>query len=119
MASGEVVVLIAIPDPHGETEEDRIVSFEVDAPPLQVMAQQEFDAVQGGRASTSLHVVSARNRAEALMTFAASHGYDLLVVGRHGREQAMHGGLGFVAPGLADAAPFPLLLVGDGSGSTG
>ena len=119
MASGEAAVLIAISEPHGETEEDRIASFEADARPLQVMAQQEFDAVQGGQASTSLHVVSAGDPAKALMTFAESHGYDLLVVGRHGREQAMHGGLGLVARELADAAPFPLLLVGDGGSSMG
>jgi nucleotide-binding universal stress UspA family protein len=113
-ASGEATVLIVIPDPHGETEEDRIASFEADARPLQTMAQRELDTRPKSEAVVTLHVVSAGNPARALLAFAESHGYDLLVVGRHGQERATHGGLGRVARELADSAPFPLLLVGDG-----
>jgi nucleotide-binding universal stress UspA family protein len=113
-ASGEATVLIVIPPTHGETEADRIASFDDDARPLQTMAQQELDTARDEDLTTSLHVVSAEHPARALASYADSHGYDLLVVGRHGRERAMHGGLGKVARELADASPCPLLLVGNG-----
>jgi nucleotide-binding universal stress UspA family protein len=113
-ASGEATVLIVIPPTHGETEADRIASFDDDARPLQAMAQQELDAARGEDLTTSLHVVCAEHAAKALVSYADAHGYDLVVVGRHGRERAMHGGLGKVARELADATPCPLLLVGNG-----
>lgn len=112
--SGEATVLIVIPPTHGETEADRIASFDDDARSLQAMAQQELDAARGEDLTTSLHVVSAEHPAKTLASYAEAHGYDLLVVGRHGRERAMHGGLGKVARELADASPCPLLLVGNG-----
>ena len=113
LTSGEAAVLIVVADPHGETEEDRIASFSADARPLEAMAQRELDTAHARNVSTSLHVVTADNPAKAIVAFATRHGYDLLVAGRHGRERAMHAGLGRVARQLADSA-LPLLLVGDG-----
>jgi nucleotide-binding universal stress UspA family protein len=113
-ASGEVSVLIVIPTAHGETEQDRIASFDADAGPLQSRAQLELAEMESKGITTSVHVVSGEHPGKMLSAYVSAHGYDLLVVGRHGRGRAMHGGLGRVALELADSAPCPVLLIGNG-----
>lgn len=113
-ASGEASVLIVIPAAHGETEQDRIASFEADAQPLQTIVRQELAEAESKGLTTSVHAISSEHPAKALSSYASTHGYDLIAIGRHGRESAMHGGLGKVARELSDSAPCPLLLVGNG-----
>jgi nucleotide-binding universal stress UspA family protein len=110
--SGETTVLIAVPASHGETDEDRRTAFEAEAAPIRAIAEHELAlSVPGG--TSSVRVVAGDGPARDLAAYVVEHGYDLLVVGRHGRERATHGGLGRVARELADKAACPLLLIGD------
>ncbi len=110
--SGEATVLITVPGTHGETDEDRRAAFEAEARAIRAIAEQELSAAPSG-VTCAVHVVPADHPAQTLADYLVEHGYDLLVVGRHGNERAGHGGLGRVARELADKATCPLLLIGD------
>jgi nucleotide-binding universal stress UspA family protein len=112
--SGEAVVAIVASASHGETEEDRQAAFEAEAGGIRAVADQEIAAARSA-ASCSIHIVPGDRPAAAMSAYVDQHGYDLLIVGRHGRERASHGGLGRVARELADNATCPLLLIGDGN----
>ena len=112
-AEGEVAVLIVVSASHGETDEDRA---RPSRPSRSAARRSRTRAAERGadRPETSVHVVAGDRPADALSSYARDRGFDVLVVGRHGRERAAHGGLGRVARELAEKARFPLLLVGDG-----
>ncbi len=113
-ATGEATVLIVIPAAHGETEQDRVASFDDDARQWQALAQQVLEDARGRDVTTSVHALSAGDPAKALAAYAQGHGYDLVVVGRHGRGRPLHGGIGRVARSLSESSPCPVLLVGNG-----
>ena len=115
--SGEATVLIAVSASHGETDEDRRAAFDAEAGPIQAMADQEV-ATARSHATCTIHVVAGDRPAQAMAAYVDEHGYDLLIVGRHGRERGAHGGLGRVARELAEKATYPLLLIGDGNAGT-
>jgi nucleotide-binding universal stress UspA family protein len=112
-AGGEVAVLVVLSPGHGESEEDRKASFEAEAEALRATAEQELRTHRGD-SRRFVHVTAGERPAAALSHYAAEHGFDLLVVGRHGRDRAVRRGLGSVARTLAETSPCPLLLVGDG-----
>lgn len=66
-------------------------------------------------AEVELHevVVVGGDPAETLARYAAEHGFDLIVIGSHGREQAMHGGLGRVVERLLREPRCPVLIAPD------
>jgi nucleotide-binding universal stress UspA family protein len=110
-AHGEVTVLIVVSSGHGETNEDRQRAFETEAASLRAAAEHEL---RGSISTTTVVQVMAGDRpADSLASYAEERGFDLLVVGRHGRERASHGGLGRMARELAEKARCPVLLVGD------
>ena len=111
-AQGEVTVLIVVSASHGETEEDRAAAFEAESATLQAAVEHELQVGIRGHTNSSVHVLAGDRPAEVLSSYAEERGFDLLVVGRHGRERAAHGGLGRTARELADKARCPLLLVG-------
>ena len=113
-AKGEVAVLIVVSISHGETDEDRRAAFEAESAPLRASAELELQAIRSDTTG-SAHVVPGDRPADVLSSYVEERGFDLLVVGRHGRERAAHGGLGRVARDLAEKARYPLLLVGDGN----
>jgi nucleotide-binding universal stress UspA family protein len=112
-AEGEVAALIVVSASHGETEEDRRAAFDAETEPLRAAAERELGAVRRDEAASAVHVVAGDRPAGALSSYAEERGFDVLVVGRHGRERAAHGGLGRVARELAEKSRCPLLLVGD------
>jgi len=112
--SGEATVLIAVSTSHGETDEDRRAAFDAEAGPIRAMAEHEVAAARSD-ATCSVHVVPGDRPAQTMAAYVDEHGYDLLIVGRHGRERATHGGLGRVARELTEKTACPLLLVGDGN----
>ncbi len=114
VAGGEVTVLVVVPTSHGETEEDRREAFDAESMPLRAAAERELTASSRGEIKSTVHVVPGDHPAVSLAAYADERGFDLLVVGRHGRERAAHGGLGRMARDLAERAHCPLLLVGDG-----
>lgn len=119
VAGGEVTVLVVVSGSHGETEEDRRAAFEAEAAPLRTAAERELAAAGPGATGTPVHVLTGDHPAVALSAYAEERGFDLLVVGRHGRERAAHRGPGRVARELAEKARCPLLLVGDGDPGDG
>ncbi len=112
-AEGEVAILIVVSASHGETEEDRRTAFEAESDSLRAAAQQGLKAVSRSESDSAIHVVAGDRPADTLSYYAEERGFDLLVVGRHGRERATHGGLGRIARELAEKAGCPLLLAGD------
>jgi len=115
LADGEVTVVIVVSASHGETDEDRRRAYEAEAAPLRAAAEHELHSTPGIDSAGQVHVATGDHPAEVLASYAEERGFDVLVVGRHGRERASHGGLGRMARELAEKALCPLLLVGDGS----
>jgi nucleotide-binding universal stress UspA family protein len=117
-AAGEATAVIVVPASHGETEEDRRSAFESEAGALRQMAEEILHRLRTARDfDWTVEAVSADQPGDALTRYMREHGYDVLVLGRHGRERVTHAGLGRVAQELAAKASFPLLLVGDGGAS--
>jgi nucleotide-binding universal stress UspA family protein len=68
---------------------------------------------QASRRGVALRQIVVENSdpASALSTYAEEHGFDLLVVGLHGRDQTSHLGLGHALERLLRAKPCPVLIV--------
>jgi nucleotide-binding universal stress UspA family protein len=119
-AAGEATALIVIPSSHGETEDDRRRAFETEAGALRATAEEDLRRLPvAENVAWTVEAVSADHPGETLARYVREHGYDVLVLGRHGRERMSHAGLGRVAHELAGKAAFPLLLVGDGGAGGG
>jgi nucleotide-binding universal stress UspA family protein len=112
-AQGEVAALIVVPPSEGETDEDRQAAFDAVLEPLRVAAERTLRTSERDDVRTALQVVASDRPAEALSSYAQEHGFDLLIVGRHGREHASRGHLGRVVGTLAEQSRCPLLLVED------
>ena len=65
------------------------------------------------RARVSLQIVEDGDPARAVCDYAAEHGFDLLVLGRHGDGGVLHRRLGRVAETAARAGKLPVLLLSD------
>ena len=75
-----------------------------------------FEATRAAIARTSavrvdLHTAESRHIAGSVCDYAAEHGFDLLVVGRHGEGGLMHPKLGHIAESAARSCKIPVLLV--------
>jgi nucleotide-binding universal stress UspA family protein len=82
-------------------------------------ARHTFEVTRTSIAATlpariSLHTEEGRDAARALCDHANEHGFDLLVLGRHGDGGVLHSKLGHVAEATARASRIPVLLVGAG-----
>ena len=64
------------------------------------------------RARIDLHTAAGRKVARSLCGYATDHGFDLLVVGRHGDGGLLHPRLGRIAEEAAKTSEVPVLLVG-------
>ncbi len=75
-----------------------------------------FEATRSAIAATSpirisLHTEVGRHIARSLCDHATEHGFDLLVVGRHGDGGVLHSRLGHVAEAAAREGRIPVLLI--------
>jgi nucleotide-binding universal stress UspA family protein len=111
--AGEVAAVTVVNHDRGDTEEDRTRAFDADAEPLRRQAEREVAMHPYGATHTVVKVVAGQNPARTLADFAYDHGYDVIVAGRHGHEQASHVGLGRVVRQLAETAHCPVLVVGE------
>ena len=68
-------------------------------------------AAAGSPARISLHTAHGRLVARSLCDYAGEHGFDLLVLGRHGDGGLLHPRLGHTAEEAARRSPIPVLLV--------
>jgi len=92
--------VLAPPARHGEEEPD--------APQLLAAWAREAEALAGRAVQTRL---SNGRPGPEILGYAREGGFDLLVVGSHGRTGVRHLVLGSVAEELVRAAPCPVLVV--------
>jgi nucleotide-binding universal stress UspA family protein len=111
--SGHVVALTVLPEPaHVEG------GSQPDAEPAEAdRVRQDFARARAALQATSraridLHTAAGRQVARSLCGYATEHGFDLLVLGRHGDGGLLHPRLGRVAAEAAKASEVPVLLVG-------
>ena len=108
---GEAHVLLVVrPGAHAETPEEReraaggrarqpLEGPQLDADP----EPHPWERLDGGRLR--------RRPAQAIASYAEEHGFDLVVVGGHGREQMTHRGIGRSLEALLRHHPCPVLVV--------
>jgi nucleotide-binding universal stress UspA family protein len=113
---GRVIALAVLPrPPRREEEPDRTARETASGS----HARQAFEAARSAITGSwptriSLHTEEGRDAARALCDHATEHGFDLLVLGRHGDGGVLHPRLGHVAEAAARASRIPILLVGAG-----
>ncbi|HTU36613.1 MAG TPA: universal stress protein [Acidimicrobiales bacterium] len=108
---GETHVLLVIrPGAHAETDDEREQALFAE--------RANLSKGLGALASESHHgwdvtteAVYADDPAQAIAAYAEEHGFDLVVVGGHGREQSTHRGLGRSLEALLRHHPCPVLVV--------
>lgn len=107
----EVLALSVLPDTsHLETDEDR----EQAQAALRSELGEDLRRAQRYALRNDLRfshrTVDGGDPAEVIASFAAEHGFDLVVLGDHGRERVTHPGLGRVASRLLREPCCPLLV---------
>jgi nucleotide-binding universal stress UspA family protein len=106
---GEAHVLLVVrPPAHTETPEERALAAEAERENLS-NGLSDFSTPNHPELSTE--VVYADDPGKALAAYAAEHGFDVVVVGGHGREQMTHRGMGQSVEALLRDHPCPVLVV--------
>lgn len=110
---GRVVALAVLTDPvHREAPNDGSASATGQANRVQAAFAAACDSLTSDHpAKITLHTVQARHAQEAVCDYAVEHGFDLLVIGRHGDGGLIHPKLGHVAETTARTCKIPALLV--------
>lgn len=108
---GQVHVLLVVrPPAHAETTDERQRATAAERDNLS-RGMSEVEGRSPHRARTSTEVVLSDDPAPAIAAFAEEHGFDLLVVGSHGRERPTHRGIGRSLEALLRHHPCPVLVV--------
>jgi nucleotide-binding universal stress UspA family protein len=99
------------PAPHTEEAAEGAADFDG----RQRFAQQTFararDCLPGAlQARVTLHFAESGDAARVVCEYAQQHGFDLLVLGRHGTGGVLHPRLGRVAATAARKSSLPVLL---------
>ena len=108
---GETHVLLVIrPGAHSETPEERERALEAERDNLSKgLSSMRTQSTHPWDVSTE--AVYADEPAQAMASYAEEHGFDLVVVGSHGREQMTHRGIGRSLEALLRHHPCPVLVV--------
>jgi nucleotide-binding universal stress UspA family protein len=108
---GEVHVLTVVtPRAHAETDEERLAMLEEERARL-TETLSSVQPINGRDGPPISHVIYHDEPAEALAAFALEHGFDLVVVGTHGRDKIMHRGVGRSLEALIRSHTCPVLVV--------
>jgi nucleotide-binding universal stress UspA family protein len=108
---GDVHALMVVRPPvHAETPEERTRATEAERENLSRGLSAVTNQTQH-RWEVSTDVVFADDPAKAIAEHADVHGFDLVVVGVHGREQMTHRGIGRSLEALLRHHPCPVLVV--------
>jgi nucleotide-binding universal stress UspA family protein len=108
---GEVHVLLVIAlRSHAETPEESAAALAAEVAMLSAKFALEQGVDQRDQTPVS-HVVVDDNPANAIAVFVKEHGFDLVVLGRHGSDQMMHRGVGRSLEALLRSHPCPILVV--------
>lgn len=106
---GEVRVLLVVrPPSHVETPGELAAAAAAERDSLSRGLSELRHATGRG---VDRRVVHADDPARALADHAEEHGFDLLVVGCHGRDHATHRGIGGSVEALLRRHPCPVLVV--------
>ncbi len=107
---GDVRVLLVIrPPAHVETPEELASAA---AAERDNVSQGLRGVLESAHARTPhTHVVFADDPAKAIAEHAAEHGFDIVVVGMHGRDHTTHRGVGHSLEALLRSHPCPVLVV--------
>jgi nucleotide-binding universal stress UspA family protein len=113
------VVALAVLKPAPQTEDAAEGAADFDG--RQHFAQETFaktkDSLPGAqRGRVSLRFAESSDAARTICDHAQEHGFDLLVVGRHGTGGVLHPRLGHVASAAAKDGRLTVLLVPQGPG---
>lgn len=110
---GHVVALTVLPERVPvEGGESRADAEPGDADRVRQNFARARAALQAtSRARIDLHTAAGRQVARSLCGYATEHGFDLLVLGRHGDGGVLHPRLGRVAEAAVKASQVPVLLV--------
>ncbi|HVC13453.1 MAG TPA: universal stress protein [Acidimicrobiales bacterium] len=107
---GDVRVLLVVrPPAHVETAEALANEAEAERENLSRGLRDLLGVTT--RALPEPRVVFADEPAQAIASHAEEHGFDLVVVGSHGREHATHRGVGHAVEALVRHHPCPVLVV--------
>jgi len=117
IASGDaarVVALAVLKPVHAESRDEGAA----DLAGRRQFAQETFTKARDGldgatRARVSLRFAESTDPARVICEYADEHGYDLLVLGRHGTGGVLHPRLGHVAESAAKRSRLPVLLAGN------
>jgi nucleotide-binding universal stress UspA family protein len=108
---GETHVLLVIrPGAHAETPEERERALVAERDNLSKGLSSMHSQSQHSW-DVSTEAVYADEPARAMASYAEEHGFDLVVVGSHGREQVTHRGIGRSLEALLRHHPCPVLVV--------
>jgi nucleotide-binding universal stress UspA family protein len=110
-APGHVVAFSVLPgSSHREAPADPPSS------PPAGRVSETFESTRASIAATSavridLHTAPGRHVAGSVCEYATDHGFDLLVIGRHGGGGVTHPKLGHIAEAAVRSCKIPVLLV--------
>jgi nucleotide-binding universal stress UspA family protein len=107
---GDVRVLLVVrPPAHVETPEELSNAAAAERDNVSQGLERLLESGSGRRPDTQ--VVFADDPSKAIAEHAEEHGFDIVVVGMHGREQAKHRGIGHSLETLLRRRPCPVLVV--------
>lgn len=111
--AGHVVALAVLPDhPHLEGAPSATGDSGAAGRITENFARARAAITAGSRPRIDLHTEAGHQVARALCAYATEHGFDLLVLGRHGDGRMLRPRLGRVAEAAVKASEVPVLLVG-------
>jgi nucleotide-binding universal stress UspA family protein len=108
---GETHVLLVVrPGAHAETPEEHERALAAERANLSKgLSSTQTQTPHSWEVTTE--AVYADDPAQAIAAYAEEHGFDLVVVGGHGREQSTHRGIGRSLEALLRHHPCPVLVV--------
>jgi nucleotide-binding universal stress UspA family protein len=110
--AGRVVALTVVP---AAAEAEAADEQESERAAIRRRVEERFERMRGPQAPgvrISLHIVEGREVGRTVCAYAAEHGFDLLVLGRHGDGGGLRARLGRVAETAARGSAVPVLLLG-------
>jgi len=108
---GDVVALAVVPASRAETAGDRQRAADATRADLE---RRYAEALAGVTVTTAqLRLVEGSRAAETIATYAEDHGFDLVVLGRHGNEGTLHPHVGHIAETLVRNERLAILLAAE------
>lgn len=110
---GHVVALSVLATAaHREAAQDQAAELSAQVRRLETTFETTRTSIaKASRVRINLHTSESRHVAGSVCDYAAEHGFDLLVVGRHGEGGLIHPKLGHIAESAARSCRIPVLLV--------